>query len=86
VGGGVPRRDRPTTRTRRVVAALTAALLPKVRGRGLARSTPLDVGVDQYDAKVPDLVVFRRDTPRSPPAFVDTAELVVEVLSPDARR
>jgi Uma2 family endonuclease len=67
------------------VAALVAAVLPKVRERGLALSTPLNVGVDKYDAKVPDLGVFRRDTPRSSPAFVDTAELVVEVLSPGER-
>ena len=67
------------------VAALNAALLPKVRDRGLELSTPLNVSVDQYDAKVPDLGIFRRDTPRSSPAFVDTAELVVEVLSPRER-
>ena len=42
-------------------------------------------GIDMYDAKVPDLGVFRRDTPRTSPAFLDTAELVIEVLSPGER-
>ena len=67
------------------LATLVAAVLPKARTRGLGLSTPLNVGIDKYDAKVPDLGVFRRDTPRSSPAFVDTAELVVEVLSPGER-
>ena len=67
------------------VVALGAALLPRARMRGLGLSSPLNVGVDKYDARVPDLGVFRRDTPRSSPAFVDTAELVVEVLSPGER-
>ena len=67
------------------VAVLTAVLLPKARARGLGLSTPVNVGVDKYDAKVPDLGIFRRDTPRSSPAFLDTAELVVEVLSPGER-
>ena len=45
----------------------------------------VNIGVDKYDAKVPDLGVFRRDTPRTSPAFLETAELVVEVLSPGER-
>jgi Uma2 family endonuclease len=60
-------------------------VLPTAHDRGLALSTPLNVGVDKDDARVPDLGVFRRDTPRSSPAFLDTAELVVEVLSPGER-
>jgi Uma2 family endonuclease len=67
------------------VANLAAALIPKARTRGLGVSTPVNIGVDKYDAKVPDLGVFRRDTQRSSPAFLDTAELVVEVLSPGER-
>jgi Uma2 family endonuclease len=67
------------------VAVLAAAVLSKVRARGLGLSTPLNVGEDKYDAKVPDLGIFRRDTSRSSPAFLDTAELVVEVLSPGER-
>jgi len=67
------------------VVNLGAVLIPKVRARGLGLSTPVNVGEDKYDAKVPDLGIFRRDTPRSSPAFLDTAELVVEVLSPGER-
>jgi Uma2 family endonuclease len=64
---------------------LGALLLPKARSRGLALSAPVNIGVDKYDARVPDLGVFRRDTQRTSPAFLDTAELVVEVLSPGER-
>ena len=67
------------------VIALGAALLPKARAHHLAVSTPLNVGVDKYDAKVPDLGVFRRDTARTSPACLETAELVAEVLSPGER-
>jgi Uma2 family endonuclease len=67
------------------IVLLGALLLPEVRARELALSSPVNIGVDEYDAKVPDLGVFRRDTPRTAPAFLDTAELVVEVLSPGER-
>jgi len=64
------------------VANLAAALLPKARARGLGLSTPVNVGVDKFDARVPDLGIFRRDTQRSSPAFLESAELVAEGLSP----
>ena len=64
------------------VANLAALLLPKARARGLGLSTPVNVGVDKVDARVPDLGIFRRDTPRTSPAFLQSAELVAEVLSP----
>jgi Uma2 family endonuclease len=67
------------------VATLAAALIPGARARNLGLATPVNVGVDKYDAKVPDLGVFRRDTARTSPAFLDTADLVVEVLSPGER-
>jgi hypothetical protein len=34
---------------------------------------------------VPDLAVFRPETERTSPAFLTTAELVVEILSPGER-
>jgi Uma2 family endonuclease len=68
-----------------LVVVLSALLLPKARASGLTMSAPVNVGIDMYDAKVPDLGVFRRDTPRTSPAFLDTAELVIEVLSPGER-
>jgi Uma2 family endonuclease len=67
------------------VAVLSATLVPRVRARGLGVATPVNVGEDKYDAKVPDLGIFDRNTPRTSPAFLDTAELVVEVLSPGER-
>ena len=67
------------------VANLAATLLPKVRARQLGLSTPVNVGLDKFDAKVPDLGIFRRDTARTSPGFLEAAELVVEVLSPGER-
>jgi Uma2 family endonuclease len=67
------------------VAALVVVLSPKAQAVGLGLSVPVNVGEDKYDAKVPDLGIFRRDTARTSPAFLETAELVVEVLSPGAR-
>ena len=67
------------------MVVLGGLLLHKARSSGLAVSAPVNIGVDKYDAKVPDLGVFKRDTPRTSPAFLQTAELVVEVLSPGER-
>jgi Uma2 family endonuclease len=50
--------------------------------RGLGVSPPVNIGVDKQDARVPDIGVYQRDTPRSSPAFLTTAVLVVEILSP----
>ena len=75
----------PTPEHGEFVIAFGAALLPRVRARGLALAAPVNVVIDKYDAKVHDLGVFRRDTPRTSPAFLDTAELVVEVMSPGER-
>jgi len=75
----------PTPEHGELVAALVAFLLPRAHARHLAVSAPLNIGVDKFDARVPDLAVFRRDTERTSPAFLTTAELVVEVLSPRER-
>jgi Uma2 family endonuclease len=42
----------------------------------------VNIGIDKVDARVPDLAVYRPDTERTSAAFLATAELVVEVLSP----
>ncbi len=49
---------------------------------GLRVATPVNIGTEQDDCRVPDVGVFRPDTPRTSPAFLSTAELVVEILSP----
>ena len=52
-------------------------------GTDLRVSAPLNVGRDREDARVPDVGVFHIGAPRSAPAFLETAALVVEVLSKD---
>jgi Uma2 family endonuclease len=49
---------------------------------GLALAAPLNIGINQRDCRVPDMAVFRPDTPRTSRAFLETAVLVVEILSP----
>ncbi|HWL45863.1 MAG TPA: Uma2 family endonuclease [Ilumatobacter sp.] len=62
---------------------LSVLLLPKAKHAGLhVASGGLNVGVDKFDARVPDIGVFRPGTERTSPAFLATAELVVEILSP----
>ncbi len=52
------------------------------RAAGLLVAAPVNIGRDKVDARVPDLAVFRPDTPRTSEAYLGTAELVVEILSP----
>jgi Uma2 family endonuclease len=47
-------------------------------------SAPLNIGRDTDDARVPDVGVFSEGTPRTSPAFLASAALVVEVLSKEA--
>jgi Uma2 family endonuclease len=62
------------------IAAFLDAL---TEGTGLCVSAPVNIGKDKEDARVPDIGVFRADTPRTSAAFLATARLVVEVLSED---
>lgn len=57
-------------------------LVPLARTRRLLTSAPANIGVDKVDCRVPDLAVFEPHTPRTSAAFLATARLVVEVLSP----
>jgi Uma2 family endonuclease len=75
----------PTPEHGQFVVALAALLLPRAQVRNLGVSAPVNIGIDKFDARVPDLAVFRPDTERTSPAFLTTAELVVEVLSPRER-
>ncbi len=60
---------------------LAVLLEPAARGRGLVGSGPFNLGTER-DFRVPD-GGFHRGAPRG--AFVPTAAVVVEVLSPDDR-
>ena len=65
-----------------IVAELCAMFLPLCKERGLSTAATLNIGVDGWNARVPDIGVFRPDVNMTSPAFASTAELVVEVLSP----
>jgi len=45
----------------------------------------INIGIDKEDARVPDIAVLSIDVPLKSPAFVSTAKLVVEILSPGER-
>lgn len=72
----------PSREHGRLIAKLCILMDPLVDSVDLELATPINVGVDKRDARVPDIGVVRRDTPMTSPAFHSTAELVVEVLSP----
>jgi hypothetical protein len=64
------------------VAALFLFFHPLGTARGLTVLPQINLGLDKQNTRTPDIVVFRPDTPRTSRAFLTTAELVVEVLSP----
>jgi Uma2 family endonuclease len=72
----------PAPKHGKVVTRLGAYLLPLADAAGLEISTPANIGRDRVDYRVPDLAVYKPDTPLTSPAFLASAELVVEVLSP----
>ena len=59
---------------------LQLVLAPKAKGAGLVGGTAFNLGSGPTDFRVPDGAFFRGH-PRG--AFVPTAEVVVEILSPD---
>jgi len=61
---------------------LAVMLRPLVRAAGLRSASPVNIGINREDCRVPDLSVYRPGTPRTSPAFLATALLVVEILSP----
>lgn len=72
----------PTPEHGREALRLGAFLDELCEGTDLLVSAPLNIGRDKADARVPDIGVVPVDVPRTSPAFVATAVLVVEVLSP----
>lgn len=76
----------PSIEHQQVMMGLATHLSELVAGSGLSSLPGVNIGRDNDDAKVPDIAVFRRDTPRTSHAFLATAELVVEIMSPGERR
>jgi len=65
-----------------LAAWLGGVLRPAARSKGMKVAAPVNIGVDKADCRVPDIGVYLPDTPRTSPAFLATAVLVVELLSP----
>lgn len=79
VGGPSPERG--------VLSALLVELVgPRARSVGLQAATTVNLGIDKVDTRTPDIGVFRPDTERTSRAYLATAELVVEIMSPDEIR
>lgn len=72
----------PTPEHGRLLSKLTVLFDPLVDAKGLHMASPINIGTDKANCRVPDMGIYRPDTPRTSPAFLATAELVVEVLSP----
>jgi len=72
----------PSPEHGRLAGKLFACLDRSAAARALHVGTPVNIGIDKVDARVPDLAVYHPDTERTSPAFLATAELVVEILSP----
>ena len=66
----------------RLAVWLGAVLSPAASRVGLHVAATLNIGTDKVDCRVPDLGVYAPDTARTSPAFLATAVLLVELLSP----
>ncbi len=75
----------PSPEHGRIVVQLAILLSPLAQAASLHVASPANIGTDRDDCRVPDLAVFRPDTARTSLAFLATAELAVEVLSPGER-
>ena len=65
-----------------IVLELGAFLLPLARAARRHVGAQANIGQDKVDCRVPDLAVWGPDTPRTSTAFLASADLVVEILSP----
>lgn len=72
----------PTPEHGRLLDDLALLLVPLARDQKLHTAAPLNIGLDRWDCRVPDRGIYRPDTPRSSAAFLTTALMVIEVLSP----
>lgn len=64
---------------------LAELLGPLVRAAGLKSAAPVNIGVDKQNCRVPDRAIYSANTPRTSLAFLASALLVIEVLSPGER-
>jgi Uma2 family endonuclease len=72
----------PTVAHQLLLTRLLVAWYEIARERGLSLMQGGNLGIHEVDVRCPDITVFRPDGPRTSPAYLATAELVVEALSP----
>jgi Uma2 family endonuclease len=72
----------PSPEHGRLVGKLFVLLDPLAEAVGLHVAAPVNIGINREDCRVPDLGVYHPETPRTSQAFLETAVMVVEVLSP----
>ena len=72
----------PTVAHQQLLMRLSVAWYDIARERGLSLMQGGNLGIHEVDVRCPDITVFRPDGPRTSPAYLATAELVVEALFP----
>lgn len=75
----------PTLEHGQLIWKLIMFLDPLVRHADLIMAPPINIGVNKQDARVPDIGIVEPDTPRTSPAFLTTAVMVIEILSPNEK-
>jgi Uma2 family endonuclease len=75
----------PTREHQRLLMALLTLLVSRLDDPMLEVLPDINIGLDKQDARLPDIAVLKVDVPLTSPAFVATAEMVVEILSPGER-
>lgn len=72
----------PTPEHGELVGDLMEFLGPLVRYQGFRKASTINIGIDKSDCRVPDIGIYDPDTARTSPAFLSTAVMVIEILSP----
>jgi Uma2 family endonuclease len=75
----------PSPEHQRLVYALSKLLESRLLEPDAEVIPGVNIGSDKEDARVPDVAIVRFGTPRTSTAFLATALLVVEILSPGER-
>jgi Uma2 family endonuclease len=75
----------PTVEHQRLVVALMTLLEARLTDPAMEVLPGINIGIDKEDARVPDLAILSVDTARTSRAFMASAALVVEILSPSER-
>ena len=75
----------PTREHQRLLKTLVNLLDTRIADPASEVLPDINIGLDKQDARVPDIAVLKVDVQLTSPAFVETAEMVVEILSPGER-